>query len=58
MEILPYLTAASWLATVCGVAAVLAAILPPATLMSPVWWQSTRRVLDLLAMNVINARNR
>jgi hypothetical protein len=42
----------------CGVAAVLAAILPPATRRSPRWWRLTRRVLDGLGANVRNARNR
>lgn len=46
------------LATLCGIAAVLAALAPPATARSPRWWKHTRRVLDVLAANVLSARNR
>ena len=46
------------LSIVCGVSAVLAAILPPATRRSPRWWKATRRCLDALGANVRNARNR
>jgi hypothetical protein len=49
---------AQWLATICGLASILAAILPPATRRSPRWWRLTRRVLDGLGANVRNARNR
>lgn len=49
---------ADYLVTVCGIAAILAAFAPPATEASPVWWRHTRRVLDLMAANFRNARNR
>jgi hypothetical protein len=42
----------------CGVAAILAAFAPPATEASPAWWRQARTVLDLLAANWKNARNR
>jgi hypothetical protein len=47
-----------YLAVVCGIAAILAAFAPPATEASPAWWKHCRRVLDLLAANWRNARNR
>lgn len=37
--------------------AVGAAILPPATADSPVLWQLLRRVIDVIGLNVLNARN-
>ena len=49
---------ASHAVTLCGIAAVLAALAPPATARSPRWWRHTRRVLDVLAANVRHARNR
>lgn len=54
-------TALGWgeyLALVCGIAALLAAVAPPATEASPAWWKKARRVLDILAANVRHARNR
>lgn len=54
-------TALGWgeyIAIVCGIAALLATIAPPATEASPVWWRHVRRVLDVLAANFWNARNR
>ena len=39
-----------------GVAASLAAVLPPAGPDSPKWWQTGRKVLDWAAANVGNAR--
>ena len=47
-----------YLAVVCGIAAILAAFAPPATEASPAWWKHFRTVLDLLAANWRNARNR
>jgi Tfp pilus assembly protein FimT len=47
-----------YLAVVCGIAAILAAFAPPATEQSPAWWKRCRVVLDLLAANFRNARNR
>ena len=49
---------ADYLATVCGIAALLAAFAPPATEASPMWWRHARRGLDLMAANFRNARNR
>lgn len=49
---------AEYLAIVCGVAAMIATFAPPATEASPAWWKHCRRVLDLLAANFGNARNR
>ena len=49
---------AEYLAIVCGVAAILATFAPPATEASPAWWKHIRRVLDILAANFGNARNR
>lgn len=49
---------ADYLMTACGVAALLAALAPPATEASPAWWRQVRTVLDLLAANFKNARNR
>ena len=49
---------AEYLAIVCGIAAILAAFAPQATEASPAWWKHCRRVLDLLAANFKNARNR
>lgn len=49
---------ASHAVTLCGFAAVLAAFLPPAGPCSPRWWKNGRRVLDVMAANVRNARNR
>lgn len=34
-----------------------AAVLPPATKESPVLWQLTRRVIDVIGLNVLHARN-
>ena len=47
-----------YLLTVTGIAAILAAFAPPATEASPAWWKHCRAVLDLLAGNFKNARNR
>lgn len=47
-----------YLAVICGIAAILAAFAPPASEASPAWWKHCRRVLDLLAANFGNARNR
>lgn len=47
-----------YLLIVTGIAAVLAAFAPPATEASPAWWRHIRTVLDLLAANWKNARNR
>lgn len=47
-----------YIVIVCGIAALLATIAPPATEASPAWWQHVRRVLDVLAANFGNARNR
>lgn len=55
--IMPYLTVISWGFTGVGIAAILAAILPQATDMSSSWWTYTRKLLDLLGMNVFNAEN-
>lgn len=49
---------AEYLAIVCGIAAMVAAFAPPASEASPAWWKHCRRVLDLLAANFRNARNR
>lgn len=55
------ITALGWgeyLTIVCGIAALVAAVAPPATEASPAWWRQARRVLDILAANVRHARNR
>jgi len=49
---------AEYAITVCGIAAFLAMLAPQATETSPAWWKHCRRVLDILAANVGNARNR
>lgn len=43
---------------VCGLCAVLAAILPPATRRSPRWWKLARGIIDRFGANFRNARNR
>jgi hypothetical protein len=48
---------ASYLVAVIGIAAILAAVLPPATAVSPAWWRSTRHLLDWCAANKGNATN-
>lgn len=61
MDILELSDVLGWTAYLfptCGVAAILAAILPPATRQSPRWWKAIRRVIDGLGGNVLNARNR
>ena len=57
-EIADMLGWAEYAITVFGIAAFLAMLAPQATEASPAWWQHCRRVLDLLAMNFKNARNR
>ena len=47
----------SYLAAAIGVAAILAAVLPPATTASPRWWRCVRDILDWCAANKGNARN-
>lgn len=49
---------ADYFVMVCGIAAIVAAFAPPATEASPGWWRHARRVLDLMAANFRNARNR
>lgn len=56
-DLMPYLTAASWVATVCGTSAAMAAVLPQATVLSPSWWYYARRVIDVVGLNVFNAKN-
>lgn len=61
MELQDIFYALGWgeyLALVCGIAAILAAFAPPATDASPAWWKHCRAMLDLLAGNFKNARNR
>jgi len=48
---------AGYLVAAIGIAAILAAILPPATPASPGWWRAARLVLDWCAANRGNARN-
>lgn len=57
-EIIGLLGWGEYLTIVCGIAALVAAIVPPATEASPAWWKNARRVLDILAANVRHARNR
>lgn len=60
-ELIDLATALGWAEyalTVCGIAAVVAMLAPPATETSPAWWKHSRRVLDILAANFGNARNR
>ena len=40
-----------------GIAAILAAVLPPATATSPGWWRVIRHLLDWCAANKGNATN-
>lgn len=47
-----------WVMAACGLSAMLAAVLPPATRRSPRWWRIGRGILDRLGANVKNARNR
>jgi len=47
----------SYLVAAIGIAAILAAVLPPATAASPAWWRLTREALDWCAANKGNARN-
>lgn len=61
MELTDIANALGWseyLLIITGVAAVLAAFAPPATETSPAWWKHCRAMLDLLAGNFKNARNR
>lgn len=48
---------AGTLVAAIGIAALLAAFLPPATPASPGWWRVARLVLDWCAANLGNARN-
>ena len=48
---------AGTLVAAIGIAALLAAVLPPATPASPGWWRAARLVLDWCAANRGNARN-
>lgn len=57
-DIITLLGWGEYLALVCGIAALVAAVAPPATEASPAWWRQARRVLDILAANVRHARNR
>lgn len=57
-EIIGLLGWGEYLTIVCGIAALVAAVAPPATEASPAWWRQARRVLDILAANVRHARNR
>lgn len=57
-DIITLLGWGEYLTIVCGIAALVAAVAPPATEASPAWWKHCRVVLDLLAANFKNARNR
>jgi len=63
-ELEPILTAygmssiAQHIPALIALAAALAAILPPATPRSPRWWKTARSVIDKVALNVRNARNK
>lgn len=46
-----------WLMAGCGLSAILASILPPATRRSPRWWRVIRGMIDRAGANVWNARN-
>jgi hypothetical protein len=48
---------AGYLVAAVGIAAILAAVLPPATAASPAWWRVARHLLDWCAANKGNARN-
>jgi hypothetical protein len=48
---------AGYLVAVIGIAAILAAVLPPATAASPAWWRFTREALDWCAANKGSAAN-
>jgi hypothetical protein len=50
-------TYVSYLVAAIGIAAILAAVLPPATATSPAWWRATRHLLDWCAANKGNATN-
>jgi hypothetical protein len=47
----------NYLLAAIGIAAILAAVLPPATATSPRWWRIAREVLDWCAANRGNAKN-
>lgn len=47
-----------WVMAICGLSALLAAVLPPATRRSPRWWRITRGVIDRMGANVWHAKNR
>jgi hypothetical protein len=47
----------SYLVAAIGIAAILAAVLPPASAASPSWWRLTRHILDWCAANKGNATN-
>lgn len=57
-EALAFFDIAGYIATICGISAILAALLPPAKRTSPAWWKHTRRILDVLAANFRSAKNR
>jgi hypothetical protein len=48
---------ASYLVAAIGIAALLAAVLPPASAASPAWWRVARHLLDWCAANKGNATN-
>ena len=50
-------TYVSYIVAAIGIAAILAAVLPPATAASPAWWRVTRHLLDWCAANKGNATN-
>lgn len=47
----------SYLVAAIGIAAILAAVLPPASAASPSWWRVVRHLLDWCAANKGNATN-
>lgn len=49
---------ADWLLVVFGICAALAAILPPAKDDSSTAWKVTRKLIDALAWNFKNAKNK
>jgi hypothetical protein len=48
---------AGYLVAGVGIAAILAAVLPPASAASPAWWRFARHLLDWCAANKGNATN-
>lgn len=46
-----------YLLAAVGIAAILAAVLPPATAASPYWWRVAREILDWCAANKGSASN-